>query len=188
MSDAGSEEQVTFEPGYDPAEDEEEFEYGGGVEDAEQSFAEMVAGQGDDGNAGGWMGTDGVTIVRPEDRIMVDRMTKFERARILGARATQIENMAPLHVSRGGLTDPLEIARKELNARKIPFTLRRYLTPTLAEEWSSAELIQDERSYIPNRDDEIDAAAGSAPRTAHDPGTEVAVPPAEPIYLNILPA
>jgi len=69
-------------------------------------------------------------------------MTKYERARVLGTRALQIRSVELYHEARIGLiysmnapvlvpvegeTDPLEIALKELAAKKIPLVIRRYL-------------------------------------------------------------
>eukprot|EP01147_Barroeca_monosierra_P010656 gene10656-2770_t len=73
-------------------------------------------------------------------------MTKYERARVLGARALQISMNAPLMVEPDGETDPLRIAQKELLERKIPMIIRRYLpnhTPENPsyEDWSVNDLI-----------------------------------------------
>ena len=78
-------------------------------------------------------------------------MTKYERARVLGTRALQIRYVdchvlgvvnedgsfangsfsdsmnAPILVDLEGETDPLKIAIKELNQKKIPLIVRRYL-------------------------------------------------------------
>jgi len=80
-------------------------------------------------------------------------MTKYERARVLGTRALQIRYgvlpsalrsgysldsalvmligdfsmNAPVLVDVEGETDPLAIAIKELNSKKIPLVVRRYL-------------------------------------------------------------
>ncbi|KAJ4463149.1 putative DNA-directed RNA polymerase I [Paratrimastix pyriformis] len=70
-------------------------------------------------------------------------LTKYERARILGARALQISMSAPLMVDPGTLTDPLLIAEKELQERKIPIIIRRYLPDGSYEDWSLSELIVD---------------------------------------------
>lgn len=52
--------------------------------------------------------------------------TRFERARILGARALQISLGAPLLVETpAGLIDPVEIAELEFGAGVIPITVRR---------------------------------------------------------------
>ncbi len=54
-------------------------------------------------------------------------MTKYERARVLGTRALQISMNAPVLVDLEGETDPLQIAIMELNQKKIPLIVRRYL-------------------------------------------------------------
>ncbi|PWA52165.1 RNA polymerase Rpb6 [Artemisia annua] len=71
-------------------------------------------------------------------------MTKYERARILGTRALQISMNAPVMVELEGETDPLEIAMKELRAKKIPFTIRRYLPDGSYEDWGVDELIVED--------------------------------------------
>ena len=68
-------------------------------------------------------------------------MTKYEKARILGTRALQISMNAPLMVEPEGLTDPLEIAMKELQQRKIPFIVRRHMPDGSYEDWGVQELI-----------------------------------------------
>ena len=40
-------------------------------------------------------------------------------------------------------TGPLEIAEKELRAKKIPFTVRRYLPDGSYENWKIQDLIVD---------------------------------------------
>ncbi|EGC38919.1 hypothetical protein DICPUDRAFT_148388 [Dictyostelium purpureum] len=67
-------------------------------------------------------------------------MTKYERARLLGSRALQISMNAPIMVELEGETDPLQIAWKELRAKKIPLIIRRYLPNGMYEDWSVDEL------------------------------------------------
>ncbi len=56
------------------------------------------------------------------------RYTRFEKARIIGARALQISMGAPIVVDLpGGLVDPIEIAWTEFNAGAIPITVKREL-------------------------------------------------------------
>ena len=50
--------------------------------------------------------------------------TRYERARIIGARALQISMGAPLLISTSRI-DPLEIATEEFNADIIPITVKR---------------------------------------------------------------
>lgn len=74
-------------------------------------------------------------------RITTRYLTKYERARILGTRALQISNNAPIMVELDGETDPLQIAMKELRERKVPLIIRRYLPDGSFEDWSIDELI-----------------------------------------------
>lgn len=77
------------------------------------------------------------------DRVTSNRMTKFEKAYILGIRAQQLSLNAPPLVEIDDETDPLKIALKELREGKIPFILRRNLPDNTYEEWSVKEM------YIP---------------------------------------
>ncbi|ESO87979.1 hypothetical protein LOTGIDRAFT_193840 [Lottia gigantea] len=79
--------------------------------------------------------------VEPSKRITTRYMTKYERARVLGTRALQIAMCAPVMVELEGETDPLQIAMKEMKARKIPFIIRRYLPDGSFEDWALDELI-----------------------------------------------
>ncbi|XP_033102363.1 DNA-directed RNA polymerases I, II, and III subunit RPABC2-like [Anneissia japonica] len=81
---------------------------------------------------------------QPSERITTPYMTKYERARVLGTRALQIAMNAPVMVELEGETDPLEIAMKELKARKIPIIIRRYLPDGSFEDWGIDELIIDQ--------------------------------------------
>ena len=56
------------------------------------------------------------------------RYTRFEKARIIGARALQISMGAPIVLDiRPGMVDPIEIAWTEFNADAIPITVKREL-------------------------------------------------------------
>jgi DNA-directed RNA polymerase I, II, and III subunit RPABC2 len=55
-------------------------------------------------------------------------ITRYERARIIGARALQISCQAsPFIEIPKQLTDPLEIAAYELDNKALPITIRRSL-------------------------------------------------------------
>jgi DNA-directed RNA polymerase I, II, and III subunit RPABC2 len=56
-----------------------------------------------------------------------DSLSKYELARLLGARATQIAEGSPVGVDADGLTEPLMLAAKELREGKLSATIRRYL-------------------------------------------------------------
>ncbi|XP_076076550.1 DNA-directed RNA polymerases I, II, and III subunit RPABC2-like [Mytilus galloprovincialis] len=84
--------------------------------------------------------TQSLSIERHK-RITTPYMTKYERARVLGTRALQIAMCAPVMVELEGETDPLQIAMKELKARKVPIIIRRYLPDGSYEDWGVDELI-----------------------------------------------
>jgi len=71
-------------------------------------------------------GSDRVTD-RPTSRPLgADEYTRFERARILGARALQVSLGAPILIDvQPLLVDPVEIAELEFAAGRIPITVRR---------------------------------------------------------------
>lgn len=58
-----------------------------------------------------------------------DRYTRYERARIVGARALQIYMGAPVFINTESI-DPLEIALEEMRQGVIPITVKRDLRKT----------------------------------------------------------
>ena len=53
-------------------------------------------------------------------------LTRYEKARIVGARALQISFGAPILVEKPkDLIDPIKIAQVELKSRILPLTIRR---------------------------------------------------------------
>ncbi len=78
------------------------------------------------------------------EKVTTRFLTKYEKARIIGARALQISKNAPVMVDiEPGEWDPIKIAEKELIERKIPFIIRRYLPDGSFEDWRVDELIFD---------------------------------------------
>ena len=67
-------------------------------------------------------------------------LNKFEKAKILSIRSSQIYGGAPIYTNAdlGELKrmQVLEIAELELKERKIPLKIRRYLPDDTFEEWS----------------------------------------------------
>ena len=56
------------------------------------------------------------------------KLTRFEKARIVGARSLQISMGAPILVEVSeGFSSPIDIALKELEAGILPITVRRTL-------------------------------------------------------------
>ena len=56
------------------------------------------------------------------------KLTRFERARLIGARALQVTLGAPILVELPpSMSDPIDIALAELEGRILPMTIRRVL-------------------------------------------------------------
>jgi len=56
-----------------------------------------------------------------------DRLTRFEVARLVGARALQIALGAPVLVSAEGVINPIDIAKLEFKSKLLPITVKRKL-------------------------------------------------------------
>jgi DNA-directed RNA polymerase I, II, and III subunit RPABC2 len=74
-----------------------------------------------------------------KEKLTTPYLTKYEKARLLGTRATQISMNAPVMVNTDGLTDPLKIAIKEFQEQKIPLIVRRCLPNGDFEDWKISE-------------------------------------------------
>ena len=72
-----------------------------------------------------------------------DRLTRFEAARLLGARALQISLGAPILVKVEKETNPIEIAKLEFKNKIIPITVKRKLP-------SGEEIVIDIKKAIEN--------------------------------------
>ena len=68
-------------------------------------------------------------------------LTKFERARIMGARLQQLAYGAKPCVDTTGLKSIQEIVQKELEERKILFIIRRNLPNGTYEDWKLEEFL-----------------------------------------------
>jgi len=64
-----------------------------------------------------------------EVKVWLPRLTKYERARIIGARALQIAMGAPILIDLSLVPekDTVKIAMKELELKVLPITIRRRL-------------------------------------------------------------
>ena len=89
-------------------------------------------------------------ITRNKNGIIVDPLhktfpylTKFERAKILGQRAKQINNGSPIFVKvTPNIIDGHTIALMELQQKKIPFIIKRPLPNGSNEYWKVSDLNQ----------------------------------------------
>jgi DNA-directed RNA polymerase I, II, and III subunit RPABC2 len=123
--DAGSYDEGSFDEFNEDAEEQNEYD--------EKGDLDFIPLEGE------------VTKEHPiKEKVTTRFLTKYEKARIIGARALQISKNAPIMVDIDqGEWDPLKIAEKELFERKIPFIIRRYLPDNTYEDWKVEELIFD---------------------------------------------
>ncbi|KAL1970545.1 hypothetical protein VTN77DRAFT_4189 [Rasamsonia byssochlamydoides] len=160
MSDYGDHEAEDTGFDYEPAEEFDENEpedfinpedvegaegYEGAAEEgyahATNGERTVISGDPNAGYAGRIMEQHREKKVPNDKRTTTPYMTKYERARVLGTRALQISMNAPVLVDLEGETDPLQIAIKELNQKKIPLIIRRYLPDGWYEDWTCEELL-----------------------------------------------
>ena len=72
-----------------------------------------------------------------------NRLTRFEVARLLGARSLQIALGAPVLAKTGKTINPIEMAKVEFKDKIIPITIKRKLP-------SGEEVVIDVRTAITN--------------------------------------
>jgi DNA-directed RNA polymerase subunit K/omega len=77
-----------------------------------------------------------------KERISVGppRLTDFERAKIIGIRAIQVQMGAPLFIDPEGEKDPIKIAERELFSGTLPLSIKRSLPdsreyPSIPVNW-----------------------------------------------------
>jgi DNA-directed RNA polymerase subunit K/omega len=76
-----------------------------------------------------------------DKHITLPILTKYEYTRILGIRANQIEQGAPLFIEvPDSLIDSYLIAKEELHAKKLPFIIKRPIPNGPIEYWKLADL------------------------------------------------
>ena len=88
------------------------------------------------------------TVIRDERGVVIDSLhrtlpflSKYERARILGERAKQINDGAtPFVKTDPSVIDGYLIALKELEEKKLPFIIRRPLNNGASEYWKLKDL------------------------------------------------
>ena len=79
-----------------------------------------------------------------EVKIGPRKLTRFERARIIGARSLQVSLGAPILVELPpNMSDPINISLEELDGNVLPMTLRRALPDKTYQDISLAVLIAE---------------------------------------------
>jgi DNA-directed RNA polymerase subunit K/omega len=78
--------------------------------------------------------------IEDSKRITINRLTKYERVRIIGIRAKQIMTGANILVKGVENKTPVEIAELELKYNMVPFKIKRRLPNGKFEIWKLSEL------------------------------------------------
>ena len=81
-----------------------------------------------------------IIYVLPEDRVTSEVMTIFEYTEAISIRAKQIEDGGICFTDTSKLSDPLEMAKKELLDKKSPLDLVRGITNIIYEKWHVNEM------------------------------------------------
>jgi DNA-directed RNA polymerase I, II, and III subunit RPABC2 len=88
-----------------------------------------------------------LTRIKRLNGIIVDQnhktlpiLSKYERTKILGQRAKQIEDGDTPYITINNIVDPTIIALMELEEQKIPFIIRRPLPNGKSEYWNLNDL------------------------------------------------
>jgi DNA-directed RNA polymerase I, II, and III subunit RPABC2 len=83
-----------------------------------------------------------VKVVKPEDRITSEYMTLYEYTEVVSIRASQIQNDPDqVYTNVSGLTDPVEMAKKEIADKKCPLSIRRFINANEVEIWQVNEMV-----------------------------------------------
>jgi DNA-directed RNA polymerase I, II, and III subunit RPABC2 len=78
-----------------------------------------------------------------EIRIGPPKLTRFERAKIIGARALQVSLGAPILVELPpSVTDPIDIALREIREDVLPMTIRRVLPDNTYQDIALSDLLK----------------------------------------------
>lgn len=70
----------------------------------------------------------------------LEYLTKYEKTRVIGQRATQISKGAPPLVDITGLDDAISIAEKELLEKKMPLKVKRFYPNGETKEFKVSEM------------------------------------------------
>lgn len=87
-----------------------------------------------------------IILIRPENNITSDKLTKYEKTELIGIRAAIIEKDPTIFVNSS--SSALDIAERELNERKFPLYLRRLIKTYIDN--NSKSIIEEYEIIDPN--------------------------------------
>jgi len=81
-------------------------------------------------------------IIKSDDKITSNILTIYEMTELIGIRATQISQGAPVFVDIEYISDPIEMAKKEIINNKCPLYIKRYIGLDRYELWDPNIMIK----------------------------------------------
>ncbi|MDC0142054.1 DNA-directed RNA polymerase subunit omega, partial [bacterium] len=79
--------------------------------------------------------------IKDENHTTIPFLTKYERTRVLGCRAKQINNNSDIFIKNDtNIINSYLIAKEELKQKKIPFIIQRPLPSGISEYWKVSDL------------------------------------------------
>ena len=81
-------------------------------------------------------------IIKSDDKITSNVLTIYEMTELIGIRATQIAQGSPIFIDIKYISDPIEMAKKELINNKCPLYVKRYIGLDRYELWDPNIMIK----------------------------------------------
>lgn len=81
-----------------------------------------------------------IKIITGDARITSHILSLNEVARVVGVRATQINNGSDVFIDTKGMRNIEHMAIHEILQKKCPLKVRRFISENIAEEWSVNEM------------------------------------------------
>ena len=79
-------------------------------------------------------------FVESKEKITTRYLTKYERAKVIGIRATQLSQGSPSTIISTKNMTIYDIAWEEIKQKKCPYIIKRYLPDGSFEEWNVNDL------------------------------------------------
>lgn len=81
-------------------------------------------------------------IVKGDDKITSNILTIYEITELIGIRATQISQGSPVFINIENISDPIEMAKKEIINNKCPLYIKRFIGLDKYELWDPNTMVK----------------------------------------------
>lgn len=79
--------------------------------------------------------------IHPELRKTSEVMTKYEYTNVISIRADHIQKNDKCFTNTENISDPIEMAKKEIEDKKCPLSILRNITDNIYEIWQVNEMV-----------------------------------------------